>query len=716
MGTVGLVKLYAMKPVFLPRLSIRQRLTVLTCILLLTIIVVFGWLAYVGVKKEALKTGHERLQLLSEQLSAILANSARNGITTTYVAGNRPAVQQYLSSGGKDSLAQTQMVLAELRRDTANLQVELRDIEKKLVLRSAKQGIDISINIDPMFSSADNGNRDSGRVGKFYQLNDIIIYPLVVPVAEQGRLVGYIVRWRRTTTGSRTLEQISKIMGPGAKLYVGNADGTMWTDMLTVVSPPLDQRSHRSVVEYVSQGRNTVVATVYPIANTSWVSGVELSKNNMLEAANHFLYWLIMAGSILLFAGVFTAWLMSRSLSSPLKKLTRAASAIAAGDYSSAVKMDRYDELGQLAIAFNAMSVQVQNSQRELENKAENYKLLFENNPMPMWIISREKLDVLDVNEAATRHYGYSRDEFMQLSSKDLRPAEDVAAYVAYVQRRNRGYSAGVWRHKKKNGTIIMVDIIADDIMYKGQQARLVLAHDVTEKLRVEAELVRNRITQQELITETTILAQEKEREELGKELHDNVNQILASTKLYLELARNGGDDILSEAIEKSYDNVNLAIGEIRQLSKQLVPPSLDNTLINAVSDLVEEIKSAKSIAISFSSSKFHEKQISENIKLMLYRIVQEQVNNILKHALASEVAITLENNQESVHLRIEDNGIGFDPGKKSKGIGLRNIDSRVKFHSGSVSIVSQAGKGCTLEVSVPLRKQAAVAVPENGM
>ncbi|HEX6181181.1 MAG TPA: HAMP domain-containing protein, partial [Chitinophagaceae bacterium] len=442
-----------MKPVFLPRLSIRQRLTVLTCILLLTIIVVFGWLAYVGVKKEALKTGHERLQLLSEQLSAILASSARNGITTTYVAGNRPAVQQYLSSGGKDSLAQIQMVLAELRRDTANLQVELRDIEKKLVLRSAKQGIDISINIDPMFSFADNGNRDSGRVGKFYQLNDIIIYPLVVPVAEQGRLVGYIVRWRRTTTGSRTLEQISKIMGPGAKLYVGNADGTMWTDMLTVVSPPLDQRSHRSVVEYVSQGRNTVVATVYPIANTSWVSGVELSKNNMLEAANQFLYWLIMAGSILLFAGVFAAWLMSRSLSSPLKKLTRAASAIAAGDYSSAVKMDRYDELGQLAIAFNAMSVQVQNSQRELENKAENYKLLFENNPMPMWIISREKLDVLDVNEAATRHYGYSRDEFMQLSSKDLRPAEDVAAYVAYVQRRNRGYSAGVWRHKKKNGT-----------------------------------------------------------------------------------------------------------------------------------------------------------------------------------------------------------------------------------------------------------------------
>src|SRR5688572_28993607 len=109
-----------MKPVFLSRLSIRQRLTVLTCILLLTVIVVFGWLAYVGVKKEALKSGYERLQSSSEQLSAILASSVRNGIATTYVAGNRPAIQQYLSSGGKDSLAQTQVALADLRRDTAN--------------------------------------------------------------------------------------------------------------------------------------------------------------------------------------------------------------------------------------------------------------------------------------------------------------------------------------------------------------------------------------------------------------------------------------------------------------------------------------------------------------------------------------------------------------------------------------------------------------------
>lgn len=702
-----------MKPIPFFRLSIRQRLTFLICTLLLSVILIFGWLSYLGVRKEALKAGHERLHTLSEQLSAMLTNSTRNAIATTYALANRPAVKQYLLSAGKDSAAQVNTMLAELVSDTANLQLEIRDASNAKLLQFAREGIQININVDSLLLFPVDGRRDSGRAGKFFTLGDIIYYPIVSPVIGQGSILGYLVRWRQRTTNPRTLEQLSKIMGIDSRLYVGNADGTVWTDMRKVAAPPLRPADRGRVVEYYSSENNPVIATVYPIANSHWVLGLELSKKKIMETANGSLYWLMMAGSVLLLAGVFIAWLLSRNISKPLKNLTRAASAIAAGNYSSPVDMTRGDELGKLAAAFNAMCVQVRHSQAELEKKAENYKLLFENNPMPMWILSRETLDILDVNQAAIRHYGYTREEFLRLNTKDLRPLEDVAEYVSYVAQPNRRYSAGVWRHKKKNGDIIMVDIIADDIIYKGRNARLVLAHDVTEKLKVEAELVRNRIMQQELITETTILAQEKEREELGKELHDNVNQILASTKLYLEMARNGDEDVQSQAIEKSYDNVNLAIGEIRQLSKQLVPPSLDNTLVNAITDLVEEIKSAKAIGMALLTSKFNEKVVNENIKLMLYRIVQEQINNILKHALASEVIITLETSTEMAYLRIEDNGIGFDPRKKSKGIGLRNIDSRVKFHSGTANIISQAGKGCRLEVSVPLKKQTSVSVTQ---
>jgi signal transduction histidine kinase len=90
----------------------------------------------------------------------------------------------------------------------------------------------------------------------------------------------------------------------------------------------------------------------------------------------------------------------------------------------------------------------------------------------------------------------------------------------------------------------------------------------------------------------------------------------------------------------------------------------------------------------------------------MIYRVVQEQLNNILKHAAATEVRITLKTDEENIYLVIIDNGVGFDMDKKSRGIGLRNIDNRVSFHKGIVSICSSPGKGCAIEISVPLTNE----------
>jgi two-component system sensor histidine kinase UhpB len=177
-----------------------------------------------------------------------------------------------------------------------------------------------------------------------------------------------------------------------------------------------------------------------------------------------------------------------------------------------------------------------------------------------------------------------------------------------------------------------MVDVIADSIIYQEKPARLILSNDVTEKLNAEAELVSHRIMQQKLMKEAAIQVQEKEREEIGKELHDNINQILASTKLYLELALGGNLETLGDAISKSYQNVTFIIEEIRRLTKKLVPPSLDTTLTEAIRDLIDEIQAIAPIKISFVTE-LDEKSLNENIKLMIYRIVQEQINNILKHA-----------------------------------------------------------------------------------
>lgn len=122
---------------------------------------------------------------------------------------------------------------------------------------------------------------------------------------------------------------------------------------------------------------------------------------------------------------------------------------------------------------------------------ADGWRLLFERHPSPMWIFDVETLAILDVNEAAVRHYGYSREEFLRLTIRDMRPPEDVPRLEAYLNRPRRAAIAahGVWRHRKKDGTAIMVEISSSVLRYRGRPAELVVVHDVTHHVRLEEEL-----------------------------------------------------------------------------------------------------------------------------------------------------------------------------------------------------------------------------------
>jgi PAS domain S-box-containing protein len=684
-------------------LSIRKRLPLLICTLLLGVILIFGVISYLGVRKASLKVGQERLQTLSQQLATMLGASTQNLIASTHSASQRPAVKSFLASGGKDSAGAAETALEQLQKDSSYVKAELINLKGITVLSSSKMNKVTPLPTDWVVGV--NPAKDSGMTGKIYALGDTVFYPVLATVTEEGKPTGYLVMWRRLAARSKAVDQLSQLMGTDAKIYIGNADGSLWTDMIKPIAPlPTDKNKSR-VFEFTGTDNVAVVASVHAIANSPWLFSVSFPKQKMLQTANNFLYWLIIAGLLLLVVGIFWGWMVSRSISDPLTKLTLAAGEIAAGKYYGQVQVNRGDELGKLAGAFNAMSLQVEQSRMELEQKAENYKLLFENNPMPMWIISKDTLGVLNVNQAAVMHYGYSKEEFLLLSSKDLRPAEDVEKYMAAVARKATGRERhGIWRHKKKDGTLIMVDIIVNDIIYEKQEARLILGTDVTEKLRAEAELVRHRAMRQQIITETTIQVQEKEREEIGKELHDNINQILASTKLYLELARGENSGLFPEAIEKSYENINLAMGEIRQLSKQLVPPTLDTPLGDSLTGLTEELMAITPIEVLLETGGFDEDLLDETIKLTLYRIVQEQLNNILKYAAANRISISIETANDTVYMKITDNGVGFDPQKKAKGIGLRNIDSRVKFYRGTAAVHSMPGQGCAIEISIPLQ------------
>lgn len=134
-------------------------------------------------------------------------------------------------------------------------------------------------------------------------------------------------------------------------------------------------------------------------------------------------------------------------------------------------------------------------AEEALRDSEERHRLLFESNPHPMWVVDLETLAILAVNEAAVRHYGYSRGEFLALTFTSLRPPEDNPTLLlldAFSELPPELSSAKVWRHQKKDGTIIDVELISSEILFGGRSARLVLANDVTERKRAEEALRRS--------------------------------------------------------------------------------------------------------------------------------------------------------------------------------------------------------------------------------
>ncbi len=143
---------------------------------------------------------------------------------------------------------------------------------------------------------------------------------------------------------------------------------------------------------------------------------------------------------------------------------------------------------------------------------------------------------------------------------------------------------------------------------------------------------------------------------------------------------------------------VSKALDDIRQLSTTIKPPEFAiTTLRQSIQQLISDIKRIKNYSFDFELKNFDESLLSDEQKLMIYRVVQEQLSNIIKYANASQISILISATDQKINIQVKDNGEGFDPDKIDGGLGLRNIRSRLQMFSGSMEITSSAGKGCVL-------------------
>lgn len=342
------------------------------------------------------------------------------------------------------------------------------------------------------------------------------------------------------------------------------------------------------------------------------------------------------------------------------------------------------------------------NAEDQLLASEKQYRYLFNNNPSCIFIWNPDTLRIIEVNQAAIDLYGYSRKEFLELTVLDIRPVEEHEKFLSAVNiaRQNEVYKKTMtWRQINNKGESIYMEISSQNIAYNGDKAVLSIGNNVTEKVQLENSLNEERQIRQKQITDAVLTGQERERSELGEELHDNINQILASTRLYIECAI-ADEHTRKDLLEKGKVLLDSAMKEIRKLSRTLLPPSLGEvTLLEALDDLTNDNLHVSTLHIIKNWKNFTENGLDQKLKLTIFRIVQEQLNNVYKHAKAKTVMISLERKEGSIRLSIKDDGVGFNILTKRTGVGLRNITSRAEVNNGTVSIDSTPGKGCEMVV-----------------
>lgn len=311
----------------------------------------------------------------------------------------------------------------------------------------------------------------------------------------------------------------------------------------------------------------------------------------------------------------------------------------------------------------------------------------------------------LRVNRELCKMVGRPDGELLALTFQDITYPEDLEEDMSYLQQTLNGTIDSYQMEKRyfhKDGHLIWVHLNVS-LVRDGHANPLFFVsqiEDISERKKSEALL----LEEQKRINKAVTEAQERERQEISMELHDNVNQLMAGCSLNVDVVDSIVEDEKTRAVlSKIKSYISEAIEELRRISHQLAPSTHEwISLEEKIRTVVDTMNVRKAIKVRYRFDELQE-EIKAEVQLALYRIIQEQFTNILKHAKASLVVIDVHHRNGDICMSIEDNGVGFDTHITTNGIGLENIKRRVQAFNGSFSIQAIAGKGCKLDIQFPL-------------
>ncbi|MBS1512465.1 MAG: hypothetical protein JST86_16595 [Bacteroidetes bacterium] len=225
-------------------------------------------------------------------------------------------------------------------------------------------------------------------------------------------------------------------------------------------------------------------------------------------------------------------------------------------------------------------------------------------------------------------------------------------------------------------------------------------AMNATVPLQQPVKEASHKTAQQRRILRAILTAKENERRHIGAELHDNINQLLSGTKLYLSIACKTKPE-LKQVLDYPVKLIEDTMQEIRMLTHKSVTPVQNINLKELLEKLCHTMFAGTNIACNLMYAE-DELLYDDELKLNVYRIIQEQSNNILKYADAENVSVAVCIQYQVIRFVIKDDGRGFDTSKKSNGIGFNNIKNRVTAFDGDMQLESSPGNGCSLCITIP--------------
>ena len=345
-----------------------------------------------------------------------------------------------------------------------------------------------------------------------------------------------------------------------------------------------------------------------------------------------------------------------------------------------------------------------------LAESEEKYRQLFESESDAVMIFDAETRQFEDANPATLDLFGYSKAEFLELTVEGTSAEKDKTrtSVGKVIQDDSQSAKVPLRYFKRKDGSVFPGEISAGKFISGNRKKIIGAVRDITDRLQAENKI---RALNQQLIK-----AQENERNRIAGHLHDHVAQDLSSLKIGLETLFDHQCEVPAEIGTKICELSKIlqdSISAVRDLSYDLHPPGMDQLgLVRTVNQYCEDFSEKNDASVDFYTAGMKDLKLDFDTEINLYRLIQEGLNNIKKHAKASHVVIRLVASSPNIILRIEDNGQGFDVERrlarsfKEKRLGLFSMEERVSLLEGTMRIKSQPSKGTSLFIEVRCKER----------